>query len=94
MTDNLGSVRNLINSSGALVDHIVYNSFGKIASETDPSTGFLFAYTGSVVDHQTGLQYSHRYYDPSLGRFISQDPLSFGAGDPNLYRYVGTIPRT
>jgi hypothetical protein len=27
-----------------------------------------------------------------LGRFISQDPIGFGAGDANLYRYVGNSP--
>jgi RHS repeat-associated protein len=31
-------------------------------------------------------------YDPSIGRFISEDPLGFEAGDPNLYRYVGNSP--
>ncbi|MFV0446150.1 MAG: RHS repeat-associated core domain-containing protein, partial [Planctomycetaceae bacterium] len=33
-----------------------------------------------------------RFYDPSTGRFLSQDPLSFAAGDTNLYRYVGNSP--
>jgi hypothetical protein len=28
----------------------------------------------------------------STGRFISEDPMGFGAGDSNLYRYVGTDP--
>ena len=27
-------------------------------------------------------------YDATLGRFISQDPIGFRAGDQNLYRYV------
>ena len=29
-----------------------------------------------------------RSYDPSVGRFISEDPIGFDAGDTNLYRYV------
>ncbi len=33
-----------------------------------------------------------RYLDPSTGQFISQDPLGFGAGDTNLYRYVFNNP--
>jgi hypothetical protein len=33
--------------------------------------------------------YRARYYDSSVGRFISVDPMGFGAGDTNLYRYVG-----
>jgi hypothetical protein len=27
-----------------------------------------------------------------MGRWISQDPISFKAGDPNLYRYVHNVP--
>src|SRR5262249_40004578 len=35
------------------------------------------------------LQYSRgRYDDAKVGRWISQDPFSFGASDSNLYRYV------
>ena len=33
-----------------------------------------------------------RYYDAGIGRFMGQDPKSFGAGDSNLYRYVGASP--
>jgi hypothetical protein len=31
-------------------------------------------------------------YDPKVGRWLSQDPLGFTAGDANLYRYVGNGP--
>jgi uncharacterized protein RhaS with RHS repeats len=31
-------------------------------------------------------------YDPTLGRWISQDSLGFAPGDSNLYRYVGNDP--
>ncbi len=33
-----------------------------------------------------------RYYDPRVGRFISEDPLGFDGGDVNLYAYVGNNP--
>lgn len=33
--------------------------------------------------------YRARWYDANVGRFISQDPKGFDAGDANLYRYVG-----
>ena len=36
--------------------------------------------------------YRARYYDPTQGRFISQDPIEFLAGDVNFYRYVGGDP--
>ncbi len=31
-------------------------------------------------------------YDPVIGQFISEDPIGFDAGDPNLRRYVGNSP--
>jgi uncharacterized protein RhaS with RHS repeats len=31
-------------------------------------------------------------YDPTIGRFISEDPIAFDGGDANLYRYVGNGP--
>src|SRR5205814_1542937 len=33
-----------------------------------------------------------RYYHPGLGRFVSEDPIEFEAGDTNLYAYVGNRP--
>jgi RHS repeat-associated protein len=41
----------------------------------------------------TGLyDYRARYYHPGLSRFVSEDPLEFLGGDPNLYAYVGNQP--
>jgi hypothetical protein len=34
----------------------------------------------------------NRWYDSSTGRWISQNPIGFAAGDANLYRYVGNGP--
>jgi uncharacterized protein RhaS with RHS repeats len=36
--------------------------------------------------------YRARYFDPAAGTFVSEDPLGFGAGDENLYRYVFNSP--
>src|SRR5262249_27580244 len=50
-------------------------------------------WTGREYDSETGLQYNRaRYYDPKTGRWTSQDPLGFDAGDSNLYRYVRNAP--
>jgi len=44
-------------------------------------------------DAETGLYYNRaRYLDPTTGRWTTQDPLGFAAGDVNLYRYVGNTP--
>ena len=42
---------------------------------------------------ETGFYYYRaQYYDPTLGRFISQDPIGIDGGDVNFYRYVGNGP--
>ena len=50
-------------------------------------------FAGMQYDSTTGLYYDHaRYYDAAIGRFVSQDPKGFAAGDTNLYRYVSNDP--
>ena len=52
-----------------------------------------YAYTGRELENETGLYYYRaRYYDPELGRFISEDPIGFSGGDVNLFRYVENDP--
>jgi RHS repeat-associated protein len=51
-----------------------------------------FRYTGREFDTETGLYYYRaRYYDPEMGRFLSEDPIRFGAGH-DFYRYVYNDP--
>lgn len=38
------------------------------------------------------LYYRARFYDPQVGRFISEDPIRFQGGDINLYAYVKNRP--
>ena len=90
LTDHLGSVRDLADPGGSVIDHITYDSFGNVLSESAPVEGDRFKYTGRELDSETGLYYYRaRYYDPAMGRFISEDPIGFNAGDANIYRYVG-----
>ncbi|MBY0516246.1 MAG: RHS repeat-associated core domain-containing protein [Bacteriovoracaceae bacterium] len=42
--------------------------------------------------HEDSIMNRARYYDPSSGRFLSEDPIGFLGGDYNLYRYVGNNP--
>jgi RHS repeat-associated protein len=49
----------------------------------------FFRYTAREFDTETNLYYYRaRYYDPTTGRFLSEDPTGFWAGG-NFYRYVG-----
>jgi RHS repeat-associated protein len=95
LTDHLGTVRDIVNGSGVLGNTITYDSFGNILSQSNFLFGDRYTYTGREFDAVLGMYYYRaRFYDPMLGRFISQDPLSFEAGDPNLYRFVGNSPLT
>lgn len=89
--DGLGSITSLTDGSGSLAATYSYDSFGKLVA----STGTLvnpFRYTGRELDSETGLYYYRaRYYDPQIGRFISDDPLRFGAGY-NFYTYTENSP--
>ncbi|MGB2662728.1 MAG: RHS repeat-associated core domain-containing protein [Candidatus Acidiferrum sp.] len=88
--DGLGSITSLSNGAGALAQTYSFDSFGK----TTP-TGTLvnpFQYTSRELDTETNLYfYRARYYDPSAGRFLSEDP-SATSGRENLFRYVGNNP--
>ena len=74
-------------------DTITYDGYGNVLTETNPSFGDRYKFTAREFDSATGLQYNRaRYYDPTIGRWTSQDPLGFDGGDANLYRYVGNHP--
>jgi RHS repeat-associated protein len=93
LTDHLGTIHDIANSSGQIVNSITYDSFGRILSQTNPEDGDRFSYTGREFDFDTGLYYYRaRYYDPEAGRFLSTDGSGFSAGDLNLYRYVENRP--
>ena len=47
-----------------------------------------FRFQGQQFDDETGMHYNRfRYYDPGVGRFISQDPIGL-AGGSNEFAYV------
>jgi len=92
LADKLGSVRDVANASGAVIDHVVYDSFGQTTSETNPAND-RFKFTGRELDYTTGsYYYRSRYYDSTIGRFAIQDLAGFAGGDYNLYRYVNNGP--
>jgi RHS repeat-associated protein len=94
VADEQDSSRMILDNSGAVASTATYDAYGNLISG---SYAGRFAYGGGQWDSQTGLQLQGngtREYDPSTGRWYQQDPLGFGAGDANLYRYVGNTPTT
>ena len=86
-TDGLGSVTSLANAAGSLVQSYTSDSFGKPTASSGSLTN-AYRYTSRELDPETSLYYYRaRYYDTTTGRFISEDPLEFSAGN-NFYDYV------
>jgi RHS repeat-associated protein len=86
---NLGSTTASTNKSGTIIESASYDSFGNATGNLSTRYG----YTGREFDADLGLQYSRaRWYDATVGRFISEDPIGFAGGDVNLYGYVGNKP--
>jgi len=100
LTDHLNTVRDIAKydpQTGAttVVNHLVYDAFGKVTSESNPAVESLFLFTARPFDADTGLQNNlNRWYDPRVGRWLSEDPIGFMAGDGNLYRFCANSPTT
>ncbi len=92
--DHLGSTSLVTDAAGQVVERVMYKPYGAIFSRTG-TTNVAHKFTGQQLD-PTGLCfYGARYYDPTLGRFISPDSIVPGPGDPqslNRYSYVRNNP--
>lgn len=93
-TDALGSVVAMTDASGAVVEATrEYEPYGQ---QLSPAMQDGPGYTGHVQDAATGLTYmQQRYYDPSIGRFLSVDPVTAQGGDMrhfNRYAYAYSNP--
>lgn len=91
LKDSIGSVTDLMNQSGQIVQRYTYGAFGNIWSVTDesgnsfatPPIKTYFAFAGREWDEETGMYYNRaRYYDPKIGRFIQEDPHPGSQYDP------------
>ncbi|MEJ5312505.1 MAG: RHS repeat-associated core domain-containing protein [Anaerolineae bacterium] len=79
----------------AVVNHLIYDAFGRVTAESNPAVDSLFLFTARPFDPDTVLQNNlNRWYDFRVGRWLSEDPIGFAGGDGNLYRYVGNSPNT
>jgi RHS repeat-associated protein len=102
-----GSVTHLTNAAGAVIESYKYDAFGAPtmyngATQVDYSTynnRFLFTGREYAAANSAGYnagfkfyEYRARAYHPTLGRFMSEDPKGFAAGDYNLFRYCHNDP--
>ena len=95
--DGLGSVIGLTDAKGIPQGAYAYDAWGNtLLSVTDVGTRNKFRFTGEALDPGTGLYFLRaRYYDPSVGRFSSRDPLAGIVAMPrtaNRYAYALSNP--
>jgi RHS repeat-associated protein len=92
-TDALGSPVAVTNTLGQVIERNDYEPYGAIIGKPTHSG---IGYTGHVMDGATGLTYmQQRYYDQSIGRFLSVDPVTANSGSGvnfNRYWYADANP--
>jgi len=92
--DHLGSVREVTDSTGVVKAEFDYDLWGNQVVVSG-SMSIDFGFTGHYFHQPSGLYLAmYRAYNPTLGRWISRDPLNDAEMNqgPNLYDYVGNDP--
>ncbi|KAF1084282.1 tRNA nuclease WapA precursor [Sporotomaculum syntrophicum] len=90
-----GDVTKVIDQNGNIVNSYTYDEWGNILSQQEQLPQPL-KYAGEYYDDESGLYYLRaRYYDPTVGRFISRDSNEGSITNPlslNLYVYCYSNP--
>lgn len=95
MYNGHGDVIQLTSSTGSTIKNYDYDAFGNEKNPA-PSDTNVFRYSGEYYDSSSGTYYLRaRYYDPTIGRFITEDSDWGRDRDPlslNLYTYCESDP--
>lgn len=90
VTDHLNAPQIVMDQSGKSIWSAKYDPFGKVTITGNYKLNVRT--DGQYQDEETGLYYNwYRYYSPSLGRYITSDPVGMEAG-VNTYIYVNGSP--
>jgi RHS repeat-associated protein len=91
--DQVGSLRQIIDSDGQVQRRIDYDTFGFVITDTNPSFDVPFGFAGGLYDVETRLcRFGYRDYDTDTARWTAKDPILFAGGDTNLYGYCVNDP--
>ena len=86
--DHLGTPRELTNREGEVVWKAQYKTYGNVAAMEVEEVENNLRFQGQYYDDESGLHYNrHRYYNPSTGQFVTQDPIGL-LGGVNNYQYA------
>ncbi len=85
--DEAGNVIASVDKTGALETQFEYDAWGNDLSDSfDNSQDINCFRSGKYFDDKSGLYYNQaRWYDPALGRFISESPISPYAEEEYVY---------
>lgn len=90
-----GDVTEIRDENGELLNQYSYDIWGNLLTKNEQVHN-PFLYSGELWDNATNLQYLRaRWYDPSVGRFISKDTYEGELNNPlslNLYAYGANNP--
>ena len=96
--DHLGVPMVAVDKGGNVVWSARYDAYGRAtittpaATDEQPIIESNLRLPGQYEDAETGLHYNlRRYYDPELGRYVSEDPIGLDGG-LNLFLYAGANP--
>jgi RHS repeat-associated protein len=92
----------LLDTSGNVVERFAYDAFGVFnvltpawGSRASSNYAWVYLHQGGRWDADGALySFRRREYSPTLGRWLSNDPIGFHAGDASLYRSVRNRPTT
>ncbi len=91
--DGAGNVTALSDAQGRIAARYLYNPFGRLIAKWGPMADVnRYQFSSKESDYLSGLSYyGYRFYDPTLQRWLTRDPLG-EAGGVNLYGFVGNDP--
>ncbi len=88
LTDNVGTVRTVVDNSGAILSQLLLDSFGRPLQNSNPAITSQLAFTSREFVPISGDVYLRaRLYNPQTGRFLQDDPLQ-----PFTYNYANNSP--
>ncbi|WP_205904171.1 RHS repeat-associated core domain-containing protein, partial [Pseudomonas viridiflava] len=89
-TDQIGTPLEMTDIDGQIVWQATYKAWGSLEALTVNEVEQNLRFQGQYFDEETGLHYNtFRYYDPEVGRSITQDPIGL-LGSVNLYSYASS----
>jgi len=100
LTDHLGSIHAVVDSSGNIVESYRYDAWGRVLGVygsdglplTESAIGNRYLWQGREYSWKTGFYFFRaRWYDPITGRWMSKDPIGI-AGGLNQYVFCGNSP--